>query len=57
VFSKLDCKILVSFGQIQSFEISDLVMAKVEKVNITVTYWELSGLTNREAKHFVIDSS
>jgi hypothetical protein len=34
---KVDRKILVSFRQIQNFEILDLAMAKVEKVNITVT--------------------
>jgi hypothetical protein len=31
VLSKVDCKILVSFGLIQNFEISDLAMVKVEK--------------------------
>jgi hypothetical protein len=38
VLSKVDRKILVSFRLIQNFEIFDLVMAKVEKVNIKVTY-------------------
>jgi hypothetical protein len=37
VLSKFDHKILVSFGLIQNFQISDLAMAKVEKVNIAVT--------------------
>jgi len=36
VLSKVDCKILVSFGQIQNFEVSNLAMAKVKKVNIAV---------------------
>jgi hypothetical protein len=31
-------KILVSFGLVQNLEISYLAMAKVEIVNITVTY-------------------
>jgi len=34
--SKVDCKVLVSFGLIQNFEILDLAMAKVEKVQIAV---------------------
>jgi hypothetical protein len=38
VLSKVDCKILVSFEQIQNFEVSNLAMAKVKKVNIAVTY-------------------
>ncbi len=32
VLSKVDCKILVSFKQIQNFEVSNLAMAKVKKV-------------------------
>ncbi len=36
-FWKVDCKILVSFELIWNFIISDLAMAKVEKVNTTVT--------------------
>jgi hypothetical protein len=31
-------EISVSFGLVQNFEISDLAMAKVEKISITVTY-------------------
>jgi len=38
VLSKDDCKISVLFEQIQNFEVSNLGMAKVKKVNITVTY-------------------
>jgi hypothetical protein len=38
VLSKVDLKILVSFGLIQNFEILDLVIAKVKKVNIAVTF-------------------
>jgi hypothetical protein len=38
VLSKVYHKILVSFKMVQNFEISDLVMAKVEKVNIAYTY-------------------
>jgi hypothetical protein len=38
VLSKVDHKIAVSFGLIWNFEISDLAMAKVKKVNIAVTY-------------------
>jgi hypothetical protein len=37
VLSKVDCKISVLIGLIQNFEISDLVMAKVKKLNIAVT--------------------
>jgi hypothetical protein len=37
VFSKVYCKISVSFGLIQNIKISDLAMAKVEKVKIRVT--------------------
>jgi hypothetical protein len=37
-FSKVYHKILVSFKMVQNFEILDLAMAKVEKVNITYTY-------------------
>ncbi len=36
--SKVDCKFLVSFKQIQNFEASNLAMAKIKKVNIAVTY-------------------
>jgi hypothetical protein len=42
VLSKVDHKISASFGLIQNFEISDLTMAKVKKVNIAVTYHEQS---------------
>jgi hypothetical protein len=35
---KVNLKILVSFRLVQFFEISDLAMTKVEKVNIAVTY-------------------
>jgi len=38
VLSKVDCKILSSFGQIQNFEVSNLAMAKVKKVNIAIAY-------------------
>jgi len=38
VLSKVDRKILVSFGLIQNLEISDLVMAKV---NIAVTHFSV----------------
>jgi hypothetical protein len=34
---KVYCKISVSLGLIGNFKVSDLVMAKVEKVNITDT--------------------
>ncbi len=37
VLSQVNHKILVLFGLIQNFEISDLAMAKVEKVIIAVT--------------------
>jgi hypothetical protein len=37
MISKVYCEILVSFRQVQNLEISDLAMAKVEKVNIAVT--------------------
>jgi hypothetical protein len=37
VLLKDDCKILVSFEQIQNFEVSNLAMAKVQKFNIAVT--------------------
>ncbi len=35
---KVNRKILVLFRLVQNFEIFDLAMAKVEKVNIAVTY-------------------
>jgi hypothetical protein len=38
VLLKVDFKTSVSFQQIQNFEVSSLAMAKVKKVNITVTY-------------------
>jgi hypothetical protein len=38
VLSKFDCKISVLFRQIQNFEVSNLAMAKVKKINIAVTY-------------------
>jgi hypothetical protein len=37
MISKVFGKILVSFGRVQNLEISDLAMAKDEKVNIAVT--------------------
>jgi hypothetical protein len=37
MFLKVFAKILVSFGLFQIFEISNLAMAKNEKVNIAVT--------------------
>ena len=37
VLLKDDCKILVLFEQIQNFEVLNLAMAKVKKVNIAVT--------------------
>jgi hypothetical protein len=40
VLSKVDCKILVLFRLIQNFQISDLAMVKVKKVDITFTYPE-----------------
>jgi len=36
-FTKVDSKILVLFRLIQNFQILDLAMAKVVKVNIAVT--------------------
>jgi hypothetical protein len=42
VLSKVDHKISASFRLIRNFEISDLAMAKVKKVNIAVTYHEQS---------------
>jgi hypothetical protein len=38
VIFKVDRKISVSFGLIQNFEVSNLAMAKVKKVNIADTY-------------------
>jgi hypothetical protein len=38
---KVYCEILVMFRAVQNFKISDLAMAKVEKVNIQVTYKKL----------------
>jgi hypothetical protein len=38
VLSKVDCKILVLFEQNPNLEVSNLAMAKVKKVSITVTY-------------------
>jgi hypothetical protein len=35
---KDDCKISVSFEQIQNFKVSHFLMAKVQKVTIAVTY-------------------
>jgi hypothetical protein len=40
-FRKFTTKISVSFEIVQNFEILDLAMAKVEKVNIADTYMEL----------------
>jgi hypothetical protein len=37
VLSKDACKISVSFKQIQNFEVSNLAIAKIKKVNITFT--------------------
>jgi hypothetical protein len=42
VLSKDDSKISVSFIQTQNFEVSNLAMAKVQKVNIAFTYFLLS---------------
>jgi hypothetical protein len=39
VLSKDDFKILVSFELIQNLKVLYFSMAKVKKVNITVTYW------------------
>jgi len=39
-------KISVSFGVFQILEISDLAMAKDKKVNIAVTYSQISIKTN-----------
>ncbi len=41
MLSKVYRLISVSFGLVQNFEISDLAMAKVEKVNIAVAYDKL----------------
>jgi hypothetical protein len=49
VLSKDDCKISVSFDHIQNFQVSNLVMAKVEKFNIAVTYLKEM---NNEKTHF-----
>jgi hypothetical protein len=38
MISKNYCKIFGLVGLVQNLEISDLAMAKVEKVNIAVTY-------------------
>jgi hypothetical protein len=39
VLLKDDCKILVLFKQIQNFKVSNLAMAKAQKVTIAVTYF------------------
>jgi hypothetical protein len=44
--SKVYCKILVLLWLIQNFKISDLAMAKVEKINIAVTYKKLTFSAN-----------
>ncbi len=44
LLSKYDCKISVSFKQIQNFKVSHLAMAKVKKVNIEVTYSQMAIL-------------
>jgi len=44
VLSKYDYKILVSFEQIQNFKVSHFSMAKVKKVNISVTYLALADM-------------
>jgi hypothetical protein len=44
-FQKMTPKILVSFVQIQNFEVSNLAMAKVQKVNIAVTYRKTNDIT------------
>jgi hypothetical protein len=41
MLSKVYRLISVSFGLVQNFEISDLAMAKIEKVNIAVAYDKL----------------
>jgi hypothetical protein len=45
VLSKDDCKnsVSVSFKQIQNFEVLNLAMVKVKKVNIAVTYCAYFG--------------
>jgi hypothetical protein len=37
VLLKVDCQISILLGLIQNFEVSNLAMAKVNKVNIAVT--------------------
>jgi hypothetical protein len=44
--SKVYYKISVSLGLIQNFKISDLATAKVEKINIAVTYKKLTLSAN-----------
>jgi hypothetical protein len=44
---KVFCKILVSFGLVQNLETLDLPMAKVKKVNIAVSSFNLGYKLNR----------
>jgi len=44
---KVYFKILVSFGLVQNWETLDLPMAKVKKVNIAVSSFNLGNLLNR----------
>ncbi len=39
-FQKMTAKFHISFEQIRNFKVSNLVMAKVEKVNMAVTYFQ-----------------
>ncbi len=57
VHSKDDCEISVSFKQIQNFEVSNLAMVKVKKVNITVTFlFMLLGAHLRLPRHHGTDA-
>ncbi len=40
MISKFYCEILVLLRTVQNLEILDLAMAQVEKINITVTYFQ-----------------
>jgi hypothetical protein len=50
VLSKVDRKILVALVLIQNFKISVLAKAKVEKVNIAVTYSKQASLVSGSRK-------
>jgi hypothetical protein len=56
VLSKVDGKILVSFEQIQNFEVLNLAMANVKNVNIAVTY-PSNGLSTKSASLWGVDTS